>query len=56
MGFPFDEKTWDVVEGAMYMGAGGGMPGTFTWISIAVCVVLLVIGNMHEHKMYAEYK
>ena len=24
MGFPFESATWDVVEGAMYMGVGGG--------------------------------
>ena len=41
MGFPFDEATWNVVDGAMYMGAGGSMPAIFTWLSIAVCIVLL---------------
>ena len=56
MGFPYDQATWDVVDGAMYMGAGGGMPAFFTWISIAACIVMLWLGNRGEHALYEKYK
>ena len=52
MGFPYDQATWDVVDGAMYMGAGGSLPAIFTWLSIAVCIVLLWKGNKAEHDLY----
>ena len=56
MGFPYDQATWDAVDGAMYMGAGGGMPALFTWISVAACVVMLWLGNKKEHSLYDGYK
>ena len=56
MGFPFESASWDAVTGAMYMGAGSSAPMIFTLISAAVCVVVLLIGNSSEHKMYDDYK
>lgn len=56
MGFPFAEATWDVVEGAMYMGAGSNATLVFTVISAVICVFALWSGNRHEHKMYDKYK
>lgn len=56
MGFPYSEATWDIVDGAMYMGAGGSSPGLWTLISVIVCIVLLWIGNRHEHKLYDDYR
>ena len=56
MGFPYDSATWDAVDGAMYMGWGGGKPWTFTLISAIVCVVLLFIGNRAEHQLYKRNK
>ena len=52
MGFPYETADWSVVDGAMYMGAGGAAPGLYTVIAIALCVVVLVVGNASEHKRY----
>lgn len=56
MGFPYSEATWDVVDGAMFMGWGGSMPAIWTIVSVVICIVLLWIGNKHEHDLYASYK
>lgn len=56
MGFPYAEATWDVVDGAMFMGWGGSMPGVYTFISAALCVWVLWAGNRSEHKKYDEAK
>lgn len=55
MGFPYEEATWDTVSGAMYMGAGGSMPAMITWLSVALCVIVLWVGNSKEHSLYSEY-
>lgn len=53
MGFPGDETGWaSVVEGAIFPGAGGSMPGTWTVIGIIACIVVLVIGQMSESSKY----
>ena len=52
MGFPGSEGSWDAITGAMYMGAGGGAPAIYTWISVAMCVWALWAGNRKEHKLY----
>ena len=54
MGFPGSEASWSVIEGAMYMGAGGGAPAVYTWISIAMCVAALFMGNRKEHSLYGD--
>lgn len=52
MGFPYDSATWDVVDGAMFMGWGSSMPGLYTAIAAIICVAVLVLGNRTEHKKY----
>ncbi len=56
MGFPYDQATWEVVDGAMFMGWGGAMPAIWTLISVVVCIVLLWMGNKQEHALYDNYK
>ncbi|MGI9389944.1 MAG: hypothetical protein ACR2O1_07810 [Boseongicola sp.] len=56
MGFPFETADWAVVEGAMYMGAGGGAPFVYTVLSAIACAVALWVGNNKEHKLYENYK
>jgi len=56
MGFPFAEATWDVVTGAMYMGAGGSSSLWYTVIAMAACVYALWSGNRKEHKLYDNHK
>lgn len=46
--FPYAEATWDVVDGAMFMGWGSALPGLTTFIAAVICVVVLVIGQRSE--------
>ncbi len=55
MGFPYDEANWAVVDGAMYMGAGGSMPGVFTVIAMAICVAVLFVGHRSEAKKASRF-
>ena len=50
MGWPFEEATWNVAEGAYYAAVGSEM----MWfiISAALCVVALVVGSKHELDAY----
>lgn len=48
MGFPYDEASWSVVDGAMFMGWGSAMPGLYTLIAAVICVAVLVIGHGSE--------
>lgn len=50
MGWPFDEATWNNVEGAYYAALGSEM----LWIalSVACSVVPLIIGALHENSAY----
>jgi hypothetical protein len=50
MGFPYNEATWDVVDGAMFMGWGSSAPGIFTAIAAVICVAVLVFGHSSEAK------
>jgi hypothetical protein len=52
MGFPFESATWGVVDGAMYIGAGSGAPGFYTYIAVVVSVVVLWKGNKEEHERF----
>lgn len=54
MGWPFETADWATVEGAMYMGAGGGMPGFWTLVAAVICVAVLAIGNLSEHQKYKD--
>ncbi len=46
--FPYDKATWEVVDGAMFMGWGGVLPGLATLIAAGICVAVLVIGQRSE--------
>lgn len=52
MGFPFDQATWNAVEGAMFVGFGGITPGVYTFLGVVACIVILFIGNKSEKKRY----
>ncbi len=52
MGFPYTEADWAVVDGAMYMGAFGSMPGIYTAISVLACIYLLWACNRVEKGKY----
>lgn len=56
MGFPYDSATWDVVDGAMFMGWGGGMPGLYTFLGMVICVGVLIVGQRSETKAYDKMK
>lgn len=46
--FPYSETTWEIVDGAMFMGWGGSLPGLATFIAMVICVGVLVIGQRSE--------
>jgi len=46
--FPYDEASWSVVDGAMFMGWGSALPGIATFIAAVICVAVLVIGQRSE--------
>lgn len=46
--FPYEQATWDVVDGAMFMGWGGALPGIATVIAMVICVAVLFIGQKSE--------
>ena len=46
--FPYPEATWDVVDGAMFIGWGTSLPGITTILAAAICVLVLVIGQRSE--------
>lgn len=46
--FPYEEASWSVVDGAMFMGWGGALPGLTTLIAMIICVAVLVIGQKSE--------
>ena len=54
MGFPYNEASWSVVDGAMFMGCGGVMPFFYTLISIIICIVVLLWGDAIEKSKYDE--
>lgn len=56
MGWPFETPSWDGVSGAIFPGLGTAMPGTFTVIAIAICLIALVVGNATEAKKYKNHK
>jgi len=55
MGFPYSEASWSVVDGAMFMGWGSGMPGVYTAIAAVVCIAVLFFGNRSEHDRYGDH-
>lgn len=50
MGWPFEEASWSVVEGAYHTAMGTEM----VWImmSVVACVLSLVVGSKHELDCY----
>jgi len=46
--FPYDEASWSVVDGAMFMGWGGSLPGIATVIAVIICVAVLIYGQKTE--------
>ena len=46
--FPYEEASWSVVDGPMYMLANTPWPGWFTFIAAVICVAVLVIGQRSE--------
>lgn len=50
MGFPYDEASWSVVDGAMFMGWGSSAPGLYTLIAVVICVAVLIYGQISEAK------
>ena len=46
--FPYDEASWSVVDGAMFMGWGGSLPGMATFVAAVICVAVLVFGQRTE--------
>ena len=50
MGWPFDEASWNNVEGAYYSAVGAEM----FWVlaSAVICVIALVMGAKHELDAY----
>ncbi|MCO4847329.1 MAG: hypothetical protein KC448_05080 [Yoonia sp.] len=46
--FPYEEASWSVVDGPMYMLANTSAPGWFTFIAAVICVAVLVIGQKSE--------
>lgn len=56
MGFPYEEASWSVVDGAMFMGWGTAMPGIYTLIAALICVYVLVAGNASEHKRFKKFE
>jgi len=46
--FPYDEASWSVVDGAMFMGWGSALPGITTALAAVACIVVLVIGQRGE--------
>ncbi|WP_200880327.1 hypothetical protein [Thalassobacter sp. 16PALIMAR09] len=55
MGFPYEEASWSVVDGVMFMGWGTAMPGIYTAIAAIICVVVLFAGNRSEHARYDDH-
>ena len=56
MGFPYETASWDGVTEAISTGFGTSMPGIFTALGIAACIVALIVGQAAEAKKYRDYK
>lgn len=55
MGFPYEEASWSVVDGVMFMGWGGAMPGLYTAIAAGICIAVLVFGQITEMRKARQY-
>jgi hypothetical protein len=54
--FPYEEASWDVVDGSMFMLAGTAWPGIFTVLAMLVCVAVLVIGQRSESEKAKKFE
>jgi hypothetical protein len=54
--FPYDEASWSVVDGAMFMGWGGALPGIATFVAAVICVGVLIYGQKTEAAKTAQYE
>lgn len=52
MGWPFDEASWNGIEGAIYMGAGTSWELVWVLLSAGLCIAALFAGSSHEKKAY----
>lgn len=52
MGSPITTGTWDGFTGSYYTGFGSGSEGLWLVLSIALCLVALVVGVRHEKEAY----
>jgi len=50
MGFPYDEASWSLADGAIFMGWGTAMPGLYTLIAAIICGGVLAYGHVSEKK------
>lgn len=49
-------SNWEEFTGPIYMGANSSMEVVWTLVSVALCVVALVIGSRHELDAYKKLK
>lgn len=54
--FPYEEASWSVVDGAMFMGWGGALPGLTTLVAAIICVAVLVYGQSTEAKKTRQFE
>ena len=54
MEFPFENATWERLEGAMYMGANSNATLIYTLVSAGICVFVLWHGNRGEQERYKQ--
>ncbi|MEM6933466.1 MAG: hypothetical protein AAF526_07730 [Pseudomonadota bacterium] len=50
MGWPFDEASWNGIEGAYYSALGSEM--LWIGVTVVICVASLVVGAAHELDAY----
>ena len=55
MGFPYEQASWSVVHGAMFMGWGSAMPGVYTLIAMGICIGVLIYGQGTERAKTRHY-
>jgi hypothetical protein len=55
MGFPYDEASWSVADGVIFMGWGTAMPGMYTAIAAGICVAVLLFGQATEKSKMRQF-
>jgi hypothetical protein len=54
MEFPFENATWERLEGAMYMGANSNATLIYTLVSAGICGFVFWHGNRGEQERYKQ--